>query len=81
MAIVAKELLVIFHGALFRLLHHSLFQGDGFFETSQDLFFCFRLNLYSSLVSENGKRDMLSQTSKYSEKGGELDICASILYL
>ena len=55
-------------------------QCDGFFETSQDLFFCFHLNLYSTLVSENGKRDMLSQTSKYSEKGGELDICASILY-
>jgi hypothetical protein len=56
-------------------------QGDGFFETSQDLFFCFHLNLYSTLVSENGKRDMLFQTSKYSEKGRELDICASILYL
>ena len=81
MAIVAKELLVIFYGTLFRILHHSLLQCNGFFETIQDLFFCFHLNLYSTLVSENGKRDMLSQTSKYSEKGGELDICASILYL
>ena len=43
--------------------------------------FCKISEHYGKLELGNCERDMLPQTSKYSEKGGELDICVSILYL